>query len=438
MPRGSKPGERRGGRQRGTPNKTTALKNAVLGAAAAKPNASPLDFMLGLMRDPNVPTDLRLEMAVAAAPFFHAKPQAPPRVRTNAMGSSPIKSSPDFTQPKMEEELKAAERPGENDGADVSPLQFLLQVMNDPDATPRQRIKAARVAARYKHVPAPPDKQPGVDEYGFAISRTLADAIKEDWLALDGLGVSSKEAPRRAEILFRQAKRDEYLRCPSSYSPEADEKRLRDLVPYRQPRKLSKAEETELAFVMARLTASKAAFNRSPEGQLQRRMDDLQYKRSVANNERNRRVGLTREEGKELDELLKRRLGSPIFRIEDEPKGPQAAAGVMLAPDSEMEELAPTVWELMEQQKAREEELIERRKAEGHPDPWDGKAPTKTIHDLERRRYLDEELTPEEKEELQELAGLYPDAVEKMRVLVQRRYCGTKRGQEWLARHGRL
>jgi hypothetical protein len=35
MPRGSKPGERRGGRQRGTPNKKTALKNAALAAAGA-------------------------------------------------------------------------------------------------------------------------------------------------------------------------------------------------------------------------------------------------------------------------------------------------------------------------------------------------------------------------------------------------------------------
>ena len=87
----------------------------------------------------------------------------------------------------MEEELKAAEQPGENDGADLSPLQFLLQVMNDPDATPKQRIKAARVAARYKHVPVAPDKQPAVDEYGFAISRTLAKAIKDDWLALNKL-----------------------------------------------------------------------------------------------------------------------------------------------------------------------------------------------------------------------------------------------------------
>ena len=37
MARGSKPGERRGGRQKGTPNRLTAdLKSAVLGALAAK------------------------------------------------------------------------------------------------------------------------------------------------------------------------------------------------------------------------------------------------------------------------------------------------------------------------------------------------------------------------------------------------------------------
>ena len=35
MPRGSRPGERRGGRQRGAPNKKTLIKNAVFLAAAA-------------------------------------------------------------------------------------------------------------------------------------------------------------------------------------------------------------------------------------------------------------------------------------------------------------------------------------------------------------------------------------------------------------------
>jgi hypothetical protein len=74
MPRGSKPGERRGGRQRGTPNKKTALRNAAISAAIANPEVSPLEFLLGVMRDPNVSAELRIKVAQAAAPFVHAKP----------------------------------------------------------------------------------------------------------------------------------------------------------------------------------------------------------------------------------------------------------------------------------------------------------------------------------------------------------------------------
>ena len=85
MPRGSRPGERRGGRQRGTPNKSTLLKNAVFCAAASEPNRSPLDFMLALMRDPQVPIDPRLDMAAAAAPFVHARPRPPSRGRPHPM-----------------------------------------------------------------------------------------------------------------------------------------------------------------------------------------------------------------------------------------------------------------------------------------------------------------------------------------------------------------
>jgi hypothetical protein len=70
MPRGSKPGERRGGRQRGTPNKKTALRNAALAAAAA----TPLEFLFGIMRDPNASSGLRIKAAQAALPFVHAKP----------------------------------------------------------------------------------------------------------------------------------------------------------------------------------------------------------------------------------------------------------------------------------------------------------------------------------------------------------------------------
>jgi hypothetical protein len=74
MPRGSRPGERRGGRQKGTPNKSTALKKAALSAASADPTITPLQFLLGVMRDPQVPTDLRIRVARAAAPLVHGKP----------------------------------------------------------------------------------------------------------------------------------------------------------------------------------------------------------------------------------------------------------------------------------------------------------------------------------------------------------------------------
>ena len=75
MPRGSLPGERRGGRQRGTPNKATALRNAAIFNAAADPNFSPLDFLLALMRDTHLPLDLRVTVAQAALPFVHSKPK---------------------------------------------------------------------------------------------------------------------------------------------------------------------------------------------------------------------------------------------------------------------------------------------------------------------------------------------------------------------------
>ena len=70
----SKPGERRGGRRRGTPNKTTVAKAAALEAASANPNITPLEFLLGILRDQQAPIDLRIRVAQIAAPLVHEKP----------------------------------------------------------------------------------------------------------------------------------------------------------------------------------------------------------------------------------------------------------------------------------------------------------------------------------------------------------------------------
>jgi hypothetical protein len=85
--RGSRPGERRGGRQKGTPNKKTALDRAAIAALADNKNLEPLDLMLAIMRDPQVALATRAKMALTALPRLHTKPKAD-QLRSSAAASS--------------------------------------------------------------------------------------------------------------------------------------------------------------------------------------------------------------------------------------------------------------------------------------------------------------------------------------------------------------
>ena len=70
--RGSKPGERRGGRRRGTPNR----KSVAQVEAAAAGGLMPLEHLLAVMRDLSESEDRRMYAAVAAAPYCHCKLKA--------------------------------------------------------------------------------------------------------------------------------------------------------------------------------------------------------------------------------------------------------------------------------------------------------------------------------------------------------------------------
>jgi hypothetical protein len=61
--RGSRPGERRGGRKKGTRNKRTLAQIAL-----AEGQETPLDYLLTVMRDETADIDRRMAAAVAAAP----------------------------------------------------------------------------------------------------------------------------------------------------------------------------------------------------------------------------------------------------------------------------------------------------------------------------------------------------------------------------------
>jgi hypothetical protein len=67
--KGSKPGERRGGRKKGTPNKATTA--AAIRAEVAASGEIPLDYMLRVMRDETADPARRDAMAKAAAPYVH-------------------------------------------------------------------------------------------------------------------------------------------------------------------------------------------------------------------------------------------------------------------------------------------------------------------------------------------------------------------------------
>jgi hypothetical protein len=67
--KGSAPGERRGGRTAGTPNKRTAARETVIATA----KITPLEYMLGVLNDNDAEPRDRAWAANAAAPYVHAK-----------------------------------------------------------------------------------------------------------------------------------------------------------------------------------------------------------------------------------------------------------------------------------------------------------------------------------------------------------------------------
>jgi len=171
MPSGSKPGERRGGRKPGTPNKKTVVKNAIINAATGSPDLSPLEFFLSLMRQEDLDLEVRIAVAQQALPFAHSRPKG--RIGAQNTNGKPWPQVNDKIGPRVEVRKVNADNVNGLD-ANIMPLDFLLGVMRDRDVPAHLRLRAATIVAPFVHakgeshqVDEDPAEMRVVDPHGF-------------------------------------------------------------------------------------------------------------------------------------------------------------------------------------------------------------------------------------------------------------------------------
>jgi hypothetical protein len=167
MPRGSKPGTKRGGRKRGTPNRRTILADRIFVAAAAHPVAGWQELLSVLMDDQALPADTRLVIAQKSRSAAARSNKARAKT-TNA------KSAATSSQKQAAVELDS-----------------LFRLARNANLTEEERCKAAARMARVL-LPATPTgdlswSRAVADEYGFVISPKIASEYRDAKLLLQKL-----------------------------------------------------------------------------------------------------------------------------------------------------------------------------------------------------------------------------------------------------------
>jgi len=214
MPRGSKPGERRGGRQRAMPNKRTVVRERLLAIASANPTAAAHELLLRLVNDRALPADARL--AIGRRIFRDGPPGS---------FAQRSKQRPRDSKPRRGTALPGRATTSVANGglASLPTLDLLLGMVQDPTAQPAERRKAALEVARFLLPEKPGSTKRGKfppDECGFSIDPNLAKELRDAKLQLAGLRLSSKKlgpyavAQKASKLHARIKEIQGWLRCP--------------------------------------------------------------------------------------------------------------------------------------------------------------------------------------------------------------------------------
>jgi hypothetical protein len=285
MLRGSRPGERRGGRKRDTPNRRTILRDRILSIGLDHPAASQRAFLLKLVKDRKLPADTRMAVAPQSFPPKRARSSRTGRRRALASSRTSIAQealATDDSAAASTSSQAPAVVPAIRDWSPQA-LDALFGVVQDATANPQVRRKAALKIAEFLLPKA--GKKPKVlpDEYGLSISPNLANAYRDIQLELRALvNAPTYKIPAIAEKINKLEARSDAIRrrlqlpCPTKYgNKEAtnDYLRLMEFTARRDNETaLSEAQQAEEAHLWARFDV----FNASPEAIARRRRQALE------------------------------------------------------------------------------------------------------------------------------------------------------------------
>jgi hypothetical protein len=214
MLRGSRPGERRGGRKRGTPNRRTILRDRILSIGLDHPAASQRAFLSKLVKDRKLPADTRIAVAPQCFPPKRRRSSRTGRRRALAGSRTSIAQEAPATEGSAVAS-KGLQTPAVVPAIrDWNPqaLDALFGVVQDATANPKVRRKAAlkitefllpKVGKKAKVIP---------DEYGFSINSNLASAYHDMQLELRArVKEPTRKIPAIAEKIKKLAARQRRL-----------------------------------------------------------------------------------------------------------------------------------------------------------------------------------------------------------------------------------
>ena len=298
MSRGSKPGERRGGRQRATPNRRTILSDRILAAGAEHPSASARQFILILVTDQALPADTRIAIArrafsagaarskeAGAARLSAGKPQRIKSATATKSGMAPVASTTPTDKAPKPEPIKPMKAAG---------LKALFTITQEATASSADRRKAAAEAAKYFLPKIGSNRRWGFnaipDNYGFAIDPDIAKEYRDAKMQLRSLVNSRGHAvPAIAQAIHKlRAGMDTIqrrLQCPGPeiYGIKQLAKDLDRLDYFRSKHDsdiaLTEAEDAEEAHTRARFDS----FTRGPEATARQHLKDLKDKERYFN-----------------------------------------------------------------------------------------------------------------------------------------------------------